>query len=218
MHTMKKLSILSVLVIGVFALTTVQKAQAQMAIGASYEMKTDVAEGEPETGFGARIDKVLGLPLPLMDLRIRGHFSYFSDQNKLNYDINDDGFSGSGTYSKEIENYDFGAQLIAQVNFLVSPYAGIGVGSENYQATVSDLQASSGDDPSQLDPDNDNNSFYWTGTAGLSTNAIPVIKPFVEYRFKNAFEPSDLASTDKEFVKGLQGQQSRVIFGILLQF
>ncbi|MGM0586985.1 MAG: hypothetical protein ACQETE_01090 [Bacteroidota bacterium] len=213
MHTMKKLSILSVLVIGVFALTTVQKAQAQWAIGASYEMKSDVTSGEPETGFGARIDKVLGLPLPLLDLRLRAHASYFSDENTL--EVNQSGVQNF-SYTKDITNYDFGAQLIAQLNFIASPYAGIGIGSENYQAALA--TADNTTNTGTLPDDIEDTSFYWTGTAGVSTNAIPVIKPFVEYRFKNAFEPSDLASADKEFVKGLQGQQSRVIFGILLQF
>jgi opacity protein-like surface antigen len=218
MQFVKRFSFLTLLTVGLFCLTTIESAQAQWAIGASYEVKTDAENGEPKSGFGARIDRVIGLPLPLLDLRLRGHFSYFSDENTLSYDISGGNFSGSGSFSKEVKNYDFGAQLIAQLNFIVSPYAGVGIGSENYQATLTDFNSVSGDDPSTLDPDKDSNSMYWTGTAGLSTNAIPVIKPFVEYRFKDAFEPSDLAGANKEFVQGLKGKQSRVIFGILLQF
>jgi opacity protein-like surface antigen len=207
MKFLKRISVFSILAAVVFLMAPTQSATAQWAIGASYEMKADVPSGEPSTGFGARIDKVLGLPLPLLDLRIRGHFSYFSDENTLEYDAS--GITG-GSYSTEITNYDYGAQLIGQLNFLVSPYAGIGIGSEQYQTALPS------DAPSEFELDD--SSFYWTGTAGISTNVIPVLKPFVEYRFKNAFSPSELTEYDSEDFKGLAGQQSRIIFGVLLQF
>src|SRR5690625_6542447 len=56
-----------------------QPAAAQWAIGASYEMQNE----NPENGFGVRVERGIIGNLPLLDLSMRAHFSYFNDTNNI---------------------------------------------------------------------------------------------------------------------------------------
>ena len=66
---------------GVLMLATVTPdlVQAQWSIGASYEIR----EEAPKNGFGARVEREILKGLPLVNLSLRAHFSYFSDENQI---------------------------------------------------------------------------------------------------------------------------------------
>ncbi|NIU01427.1 MAG: porin family protein, partial [Nitrosopumilaceae archaeon] len=56
-----------------------QTAEAQWAVGGSYEIRNE----DPENGFGFRIERSFLQGAPLIDLGIRAHFSYFNDENNV---------------------------------------------------------------------------------------------------------------------------------------
>src|SRR5690625_3639826 len=73
-----------------------QPAAAQWAIGASYEMQNK----NPENGFGVRVERGILGNLPLLDLSMRAHFSYFNDTNNITLNNID--------FSSDIDMYDYG--------------------------------------------------------------------------------------------------------------
>src|SRR5699024_11277769 len=77
-----------------------QKSEAQWSLGASYEVRNE----SPKNGFGIRVERKILQKLPIVDLSLRGHFSYFNDENELSW--GDD--SNSNKISTDIQSYDFG--------------------------------------------------------------------------------------------------------------
>lgn len=170
-------------------LVTVDTAQAQFDIGASYEMRSEV----PENGFGIRVEKQIFEKLPLIKLRTRLHFSYFNQEAS---------FSAAGqTFSTDLTTFDYGVALSGGISIgLVEPYAGLGLGAETF-----DLNA---DDVNNIGEDNENN-IYWNTFIGARATIIPLIKPFVEYRYTNY----ELSSPDLQ-----DDQNGRIMFGVYLSF
>ena len=70
---MKKVLPLIVIITALFSASTL----AQFEIGASYELR----EEDPKNGFGIRIQKGILSQLPIVNLGIRLHGSYFSEEN-----------------------------------------------------------------------------------------------------------------------------------------
>lgn len=162
---------------------------AQFEIGASYELRDE----DPKNGFGIRVQKGILQQLPLINLGIRGHFSYFSEENNLTED--------GVTYSRELTNYDFGIDLIGGVNVgLIEPYAGVGLGSQTLDIQPQDVQGISVDDENE-------SNIYWNLTVGSKVAVLPLVKPFVEFRYSNA-------SLSKPDVAELT--TGRMIFGVVL--
>jgi hypothetical protein len=54
-------------------LTFTKTADAQWSIGASYEVRDE----EPTNGFGVRLERDILSAVPVVDLGLRGHFSFF---------------------------------------------------------------------------------------------------------------------------------------------
>lgn len=160
---------------------------AQIEIGASYELRNE----EPKSGFGLRVQKGLFEVLPLVDLGIRAHFSYFNEDNT----ITKDGLTYGG-----IANYDFGLAAFGGISLgLLQPYVGVGLGSETVNV----------DRPALSAEQNEDSNLYWNTFAGAKVTVIPLVKPFVEFRYSNKKlgEP-ELADA----------QNSRFMVGILLSF
>jgi opacity protein-like surface antigen len=160
----------SILAVTLFAFTLipVQNAQAQWAIGASYEMR----DLEPTNGFGLRIQRGILQGLPVVDLGIRAHFSYFSETVDSYRDV-------PTSTSVDLDSYDFGLAGYGGVNLgLLKPYAGVGLGSESFEAVQSGAQN---------DFEFEDNSIYWNLFIGAEISPIPVLKPFIEYRFTRLF-------------------------------
>lgn len=178
--------------VGGFMIST---AAAQFGIGASYEVRSK----DPQNGFGVRIENMAKLPIPLLSLGFRAHFSYFSANNKVTK-------SGDITYDgklADLKDYDIGLDAIGEVKLgLVDPYIGLGVGSRTYKVSYQDA-ATLGE--------GNKSSLFYNGTIGVQLGIIPVLKPFIEYRVTK--------SNLKDF-KGVSPSNTngRYIFGVLLQF
>lgn len=141
---------------------------AQFAIGASYEVRSE----DPKNGFGFRMEKGFLQGVPLLDLGLRAHFSYFNDTNE----ISQDGVSAS----TEIDVYDYGLALLGGVKLgLIKPYVGLGVGNQQFKF-----------DPEEVF--GDESSFYWNGFGGAEITLLPLFNPFIEYRIARLTSADDI--------------------------
>ncbi len=187
---MKRLLTLSVLTI----LLISPGAYAQFEVGASYELRDE----DPKSGFGLRVQRDILGKLPLVDIGLRAHFSYFNDENEVSR-------SGGVTYSEDFTNYDFGLAAYGGASVgLLHPYVGVGLGSETTDLDIQDFNGV-GSPPEEGDESN----IYWNTFVGAKVTVIPLLKPFVEYRYSN-----------KELSKPTlaEAQNGRIIFGVLLSF
>ena len=193
---MKRLLPFVILFVAIFSSPTV----AQLEIGASYELRNE----DPQNGFGLRIQKGILGSLPIVNLGIRIHGSYFSEENSLELEANNQSYS----YSRDLTNYDVGVAAIAGVSVgLLEPYVGLGLGTQNYERVIENY-----DGPDSVAPGaGDDNSLYWNMLAGAKVTVIPLIKPFVEYRY------SDTSLSEPE-LDDINRQTGRIMFGVSLSF
>ncbi|MDZ7807792.1 MAG: hypothetical protein U5K71_11850 [Gracilimonas sp.] len=98
---MKRILPLIVIITALFSASTF----AQFEIGASYEIRDE----DPKNGFGIRVQKGILSQLPIVNLGLRLHASYFSDENS----VSEDGV----TYSRDLTNYDLGVAAIGGVSW-----------------------------------------------------------------------------------------------------
>lgn len=162
-------------------------AAAQWSIGASYQIRND----NPKKGFGIKIQKQILTKLPVVDIGIRAHFSYFNKNNNI---------SKSGVTFGKITYYDFGIDAVGGVGLgIIEPYIGIGIGSNKYKVK----QLKSGDEFSDA-------SFYWNTFVGVELTLIPVFHPYIEYRFMPTEGPT--------FKNVGFDSDGRLIIGLVLQF
>lgn len=170
------------------AMVPMEKAAAQTGIGASFESR----DTSPENGFGLRVEQGIFTMVPVVDLKLRGHFSYFSEE------VNSFDF-GTVNATAELDSYDYGLAATGGVPLaLLSPYVGLGLGSENIKAVEQGTQ----------NGEFDENYFYWNVFTGIKLTTLPMLKPFVEYRFVRHFEEDEFYSN----------QNSRWAFGVTLEF
>lgn len=164
-------------------------SQAQWRVGASFEIRNE----DPQNGFGFRIERTILQKVPIVDFGLRGHFSYFSEDNYVG--------ENSITYG-EVENYDFGLAAVAGISVgLVSPYVGTGLGS-----TTTELKNPEG----AFDSGSESNIF-WNGFVGAEVSPLPFLKPFAEYRFQ-------AADSFDELQNAIDRSDGRLIFGVSLAF
>ncbi|WP_441000696.1 outer membrane protein [Fodinibius sp. SL11] len=185
-------SILAIVVIALSLGVMPQMSYGQTSIGASYEIRDE----DPQNGFGFRLERGILNKVPIVDLGLRAHFSYFNDD--ISY--------ADRTYSTDITSYDYGLAAVGGISLgLVSPYVGLGLGASTLDVTRQDL--------GNVDrPENsDDSSIYWNGFVGAKVSPIPMIKPFVEYRFEDVSNYSDELSD-------IKNSNGRLIFGISLSF
>lgn len=165
---------------------------AQTEIGVSYEIRDE----SPKNGFGARLETRILKGLPIIQLGLRAHFSYFSEENDIS--------SGGLSYSRELHNYDFGVAATGGFSLgLLTPYVGLGLGSETADLKFKDIQ-NAGTRPE----DKEDSAVFWNTFAGAKVTLLPFLKPFVEYRF----------SGGNLEMPHLSDKSGRVIFGIVLSF
>lgn len=176
--------------VGGFMIST---ASAQLSIGGSYQIRGKA----PKDGFGVRIYSPIPLKLPLIELGLQAHFSSFSAKDKITT-------SGQITYDHQLSNlkdYDYGIDAIGKVKLgLIDPYVGLGIGARSYKI-----------DFKQLAETGHSNSVFYNETIGIEAAAIPVVKPFIEYR---------ISQSNLKEIKGVKMNNSngRWIFGIMLKF
>ncbi|MDR8392258.1 outer membrane beta-barrel protein [Aliifodinibius sp. S!AR15-10] len=175
---------------------TPNQAAAQWGVGASYEIRDE----EPKNGFGVRIERGILNKLPIVQLGLRAHFSNFSEEN----DVRSNGNLYADT---EVKDYDFGVTALGGVSIgLLKPYVGLGLGSNTVDLEGSDL-------PDNLD--DSESKIYWNALVGAEISAIPVLKPFVEYRYSDVGE-SFYDDVQQQNVPS--SSNGRVVFGVLLKF
>lgn len=63
---------------------------------------------DPKSGFGVRVQKGILQKIPIVDIGLRAHFSYFSGEN----DISRKGL----TYSTDMTEYDFGLAAMGGIS------------------------------------------------------------------------------------------------------
>ncbi|MDZ7807793.1 MAG: hypothetical protein U5K71_11855 [Gracilimonas sp.] len=91
---------------------------------------------------------------------------------------------------------------------LLEPYVGLGLGTENYERAISDIQ----NDPNSAAPESgEENSLYWNMLAGAKVTIIPMIKPFVEYRYS-------VSELEKPELDDVNSQTGRIMFGVSISF
>lgn len=164
------------------------QSAAQWSIGASYETRDE----EPENGFGLRIERDILKPIPIIDIGLRAHFSFFNEDNEFN--------QGTQNISGELTYYDYGLAATGGLSLgLLKPYVGLGIGKNDVEFK--------GDDGSS---DFSDTSFFWNSFVGAEVTAIPKLHPFVEYRFEEVDEPENSeVSFDSD---------GRLIIGLSLSF
>lgn len=176
--------------------TLPETASAQWSLGASYEMRDE----DPTNGFGLRVERSLFNSLPVVDFGLRAHFSYFNESNSVSNGI---------TIEQDFESYDYGLAATGGVSVgLVSPYVGFGIGQDNSTLETSgDIDEING---AELDVEQpfDESDFYWNAFVGAKVKFIPVLEPFIEYRFTKISGRDDIGIDDV----------SRLALGISLRF
>ena len=174
----------------------------QTEVGVSYELRDE----EPQNGFGLRVELPLLSQLPVLNLSIRAHASYFSDENELTQQ--------GLRYSEDITNYDLGIQGILGVHVgLVEPYVGVGIGTERINITPKVLQPFNFDNGiyDLLLSEKSDDNVYWNASLGAKVSIIPILKPFVEYRYTN----TELGSPKFDQFDAKTG---RMVFGLSIRF
>lgn len=177
---------------------SVYPAQGQWAVGGSYEIRNET----PETGFGARVENMVDLPVPMVNLGFRGYFSYFSEENQIS--------RNNFQYSEELTNYDFGVSVLGKVKLgLANPYVGVGLGSSTTDVSFSDAENL------QVDPEGDSDSrFAYHGLIGGEIGLVPMLNPFIEYRFTDYSGDLGFENAQSE----IRESNGRLIFGVTLRF
>ncbi|MEX1121712.1 MAG: outer membrane beta-barrel protein [Balneolales bacterium] len=182
------MKVLLVFVIATFCV--VSESQAQLSIGATYENKQNAStNGMASNGFGIQLERDMSFPIPLIFLRTRAHYSYFTDSNRPSLE---------GVQFDQVSSYDFGVGAILGANIaLFSPYAGFGVGLEDYSRSGGDIE--------NYTPNE--NEFYYQVMGGVGLNVLPIIQPFIELRYSGFNNRDEIADSQK-----------RLMFGVALRF
>lgn len=168
-------------------------AMAQFELGVSYETRSE----EPKNGFGAKLEIGILESLPLVNLGIRIHGSYFNEENKI--------AEGGVSYSKELTNYDVGVAAVGGISLgFAEPYVGLGIGTE----TLDYEKIAESEIASAAEVDDSDSALYFNTFVGAKVKILPIITPFVEYRFSN----SDISMPDVNDTNG------RFMLGVSLRF
>ena len=171
-----------------------EDAEAQWAIGASYEIR----EETPQNGIGVRVERDILSAIPILDFSLRGHASFFNESTTVSRD--------GATVERDFESFDFGVAALAGVNVaLLRPYVGLGLGMDS-----SSLNEEGTTDPRGYDSDDLN----WNAFIG-SYIRLPIVSPFIEYRFSRTFD-RDIDNFDSDDFS--RDNISRFAIGVSLRF
>lgn len=162
---MKKILILMIVLFST-QLICAEYLHAQWGIGAGLEIRDE----DPTTGVGIKLEREIFSRLPIVDLNLRGHFSWFNDDNAESLI--------DQALNTNVNIYDYGAALVLGIKLgLVKPYVGAGVGTERYRE-----EGSTG----FLNYSEDN--YYWNGFGGAEISLLPYLKPFIEFRYSKLLD------------------------------
>jgi opacity protein-like surface antigen len=163
-------------------------AMAQWNIGASYQIRNE----KPKKGFGVHIQRQVLKAIPIVYLGLRAHFSYF----KSSYE---ERVTDMPNPTTNIKFYDYGLDAIGGVPLgILKPYIGIGIGSNKYKINDNSIHSSRSE-----------SKFFFNSFVGAALTFIPLLHPFIEYRF----EPTDSPRFFKDF-----NSDGRLVLGLSLVF
>lgn len=189
MKLLKQAVLLLLFVLLFSSLPFANEASAQWSVGLSYELRNE----DPKHGAGIRIDREIMTFTPFMDLGVRGHFGYYSDEVNLR--------QGDFEYTGEYRTYDIGISGLLLFNIgLLRPYIGFGLGLDNSSLDGEDLQqpgnGSNGKrffskmvnepEPMELTVSEfswDSVDAYLLATVGASVEVFQFLAPFIEFRY-----------------------------------
>ena len=175
---MKKLL---VLVIGLLAtqLINADYSYAQWGIGAGVEIRDE----DPTTGVGIKLERSILSNAPILDINLRGHFSWFND---------DDAESLRDQLSNtNVTAYDYGLALVLGVKLgIVKPYVGAGAGTERYSEERGTGQYFQENNSSFINYSE--NNLYWNGFGGAEITLLPYLKPFIEFRYSKLVDTDEI--------------------------
>lgn len=169
---------------------TANSAYSQIGLGVTYEIRDE----KPTNGFGVHAQLAL-LNLPMVSLSARAHYSNYSEDYSLTI---------SGVrYNQEIKSTEFGATAIVSVGLgLIAPYVGLGIGWQNFsiESALADQIA----DDFDIDFDDEENAAKYFGVIGAAVSPIPLLRPFIEYRYAGITKDNLGPSSHGTWVFGLQ--------------
>ena len=181
------------------------QSNAQFAIGGGYELRDE----EPKTGYMVMIENGFLKRFPMISLKTRLHLSVFADEISVRDQdvLNQLELSETQQLLSQVDSYDFGLAVLMGVNLgIVKPYAGLGLGNESYKIDYAIPPSLSV--PSNFKQSLSDNGFYGNVFIGTEISPIPVLKPFVEYRFSTFLTQEEINYS----------QNGRISLGLKLQF
>lgn len=191
-----------------------KQLSAQLGIGVSYEKREVSSENTsylPEYGFGIRVENDFGPKIPLIKLGWRLHASAFSLEESFNEQLNE---VLDRNVNAVVADVGFSLFIEVKMPLFINPYAGGGLGFETRKdvrnilvPTPQQNESSQNQAFSFLPSDIKGNSIYYHGFIGMKFSPIPILKPFVEYRYSHLTEVGDLNNIP-----------GRLLFGVTLEF
>ena len=181
------------------------QSNAQFAIGGGYELRDE----EPKTGYMVMIENGFLKRFPMISLKTRLHLSVFADEISVRDQdvLNQLELSETQQLLSQVDSYDFGLAVLMGVNLgIVKPYAGLGLGNESYKIDYSIPPSLTV--PSNFKQSLSDNGFYGNVFIGTEISPIPILKPFVEYRFSTFLTQEEINYS----------QNGRISLGLKLQF
>lgn len=181
------------------------QSNAQFAIGGGYELRDE----EPKTGYMVMIENGFLKRFPMISLKTRLHLSVFADEITVRDQdvLNELELNETQQLLSQVDSYDFGLAVLMGVNLgIVKPYAGLGLGNESYKIDYSIPPSLTV--PSNFKQSLSDNGFYGNVFIGTEISPIPILKPFVEYRFSTFLTQEEINYS----------QNGRISLGLKLQF
>ncbi|MCH8556709.1 MAG: hypothetical protein LAT84_02750 [Balneolia bacterium] len=174
------------------------QANAQYIFGASYEVRSD----EPTNGFGLHFQNDFTVVPMLLDVGFRFQTSFYNEKYNTLRDLGSDDLQN---VRQDDTAYDFGLGVIATASAgFVAPYVGLGIGYEVFNRDTS-FNANGGS--AIVTESSSDNGLYYYGAVGVGVSAIPILRPFVEYRYRGV--------TSTDFMPSEYGTWA---FGVQLRF
>jgi len=186
-----------------FILGFVNNVSAQFSIGISAEQREISQFGEPEYGLGVLIENDFKIRAPRIRFAWRAYASAFTTQT--NYQ---DAFNVISDDPLNASILDAGLAFLLEVKMplFIYPYGGIGSTYERQKFTLANQQASDETDLASLQ-NWDGNALTYDGFIGIKFSPIPLLKPYVEYRYNEYF-----------FRDNILPSNGRLLFGVMLEF
>jgi opacity protein-like surface antigen len=169
---------------------TANSAFSQIGLGVTYEIRDE----KPTNGFGVHAQLAL-LNLPMVSVSARAHYSNYSEDNSLTV--------SNIRYNQEIKSSEFGATALVSVGLgLLSPYVGLGIGWQNF--TVESALSEQIADDFNITANDEENAAKYYGVIGAAVSPIPLLRPFIEYRYAGITKDNLGPSSHGTWVFGLQ--------------